>query len=170
MMQLGAPRNNSVFTVYAVFPHLEKPIATTCHCKSLEKWTDKIMLPAMYKFLKGIPHHFLAPSHKFIVMNSQAERVETMRDVEDTPYKHYLRGDVFRQVWNEVVMTTQQAQFAEFRDVFLVAVGDLEPLMTESDTFEQVLEETLQIWEHVIDVQEVAKEDMEIRIETQLIL
>lgn len=170
MMQLGSPAFISDFTVYAVFPNLQKSIAVTPDCKYLEKWTDKIMLPTMYKFLNGSRLQYLTPSHRMIVLNSRAERIEAMRDVGDNPYKYYLLGDVFRQVWDEVVTTTQQAQFAEFRDVFLVAVGDLHPTSTASVDFEQALEKTFQIWEDFMDMQEVAKGDLEIRIETQMII
>jgi hypothetical protein len=134
----------------------------------LEKWTDKVMLPALRGVLSSDRLQYLTPADGLLVLNSQAERIALGRDVGDNAYEYFVPGDSLQQIWDEFVTTTRQPQLAEFRDMFLVEVGVLEPLKTAADTFEKVLARTVQLWEGCLDMQYAPKGDMEICIETKM--
>lgn len=170
-MQLGVPAASYDFTLYAVFPNLKRPIAASSDCKCLKKWQNKIMLPAMHKFrTRNTQSEDLTPTHEEIVLSSQREGIEAWYHDGDIPYQYYISGDMFQQVWNEVEKRTKQAQFAEFRDVFLVAVGDLLPSVTMPETSKQALKKTLRRWKCWVDMEEIPSGDMEICIEAQMLL
>lgn len=170
MIEFGSFKFRGDIKLYAVFPNLEKPIAATSDCKYLEKWTDKVMIPALQSVLSSGRLQYLTPSHALLVLNSQVERVELGYEVGDTPYDYYVPAESIQQVWDNIVMTTRQPRFAEFKDVFLVAVGQPHPTRTSSTTFKKAMATTVELWEDCLDMQYLPEGNMEIRIESQMIL
>ena len=170
LLHLGNPARSSMFNAYAVFPNLTRPIAATCDCKDLEKWTDEIVLPTLSSVLSAGARQSLQPSHKSAKTKSQAVRDSCGQDFGDTPITYFLQSVMFEHAWDKIVSATRQAGFEDFRDVFLVVVGSFHPSATDSGSFEATFKKTMRHWELAVDMQYVPRHDMEVRIISQLLI
>ena len=90
----------------------------------MRKWTDEIMIPSVDGVFGSDGSRVAgATSYELIQLNSQAARVEGLRNVPDTPITVQIRCDELKALWDNLERTAAEKRLTEFLDMFLVVVA-----------------------------------------------
>ena len=132
MLQLGTdtnPGHAPTFSTFMVFPRAEKSNAYhggfgKCTEELMRKWTDEVMIPSVDGVFRGDRSRIAgATSHELIKLNSQAARVEGLRNVPDTPITVQVRCEELKALCDNIVRIAAEKRLTEFQDMFLVVVA-----------------------------------------------
>jgi hypothetical protein len=164
MSSLGFPH----IRLLVVFPHMNKPFDS----EEVQRiWTDDIVLPSVYRHVNDNVAQYLPVSYESLRLNSRAERIQLATDgldAADTPLCVAFRSDDNLQgVWADIVSKTQQKGFEEFRDAFLVALGQWHPTATIDKSMEGAWKSLGREWDLEMDMNYIPVETVEVRVESQ---
>jgi hypothetical protein len=131
-----------------VFPYLEEDILEEAR---LQKWMEQVVIPAIFESLSAatLPH-FHHTSMRLIRLNSQAARVEGMKDVPDTQLDFYLQPEELELAWQEIQTHSERAGFEVFRGVRPVILGQYSPLRFHGGSPHAAFQELMQEWDHTM--------------------
>jgi hypothetical protein len=131
-------------------------------------WTDKIVLPSIYRHVDSDIAQYLPTSYRLLRLDSEAARIEGFRDVGDTPKCVAFRPNSLEGIWDEIVYRTQQEGFEEFRGAFLVALGHWHPTATFNTSREGAWKTLAErFWDPEMDMGYIPTETFEVRIESE---
>jgi hypothetical protein len=151
----GSPPSRDV-RLLLVFPYLKEDIFEKA---ILRKWMDKVVIPAIETSLPtDVLQYFNHHSVKMIRLNSQAARVEGMRDVPDTYLDIYLRPHYLQSIWEEICRKTKTPEFEEFRGVSPVIFADLSPSVSYDVSPQEAFQKLLKRWSHNVDMQHIPRD------------
>jgi hypothetical protein len=127
-----------------VFPYLEEDILEKAR---LGKWTDQVVIPAIRQALSaGTLQYFHHSSTRMIQLNSQAGRVEGLRDEADRRLDFYLQPEQLESAWRAMQAHSERAGFEEFRGVCPVIWGQYSPVRYRGASAQAAFQSLVQGW------------------------
>lgn len=146
-----------------VFPHMK-----SFDRKTQRIWTDNIVLPSIYHHVGSNIAQHLPTSYRLLRLDSEAARMEGFRDVGDTPKCVAFQPNSLEGLWDEIVCRSQQEDYEEFRDAFLVVLGHWHSTATFSESTEDAWKTMAErYWDPEMDMGYIPTETFEVRIESE---
>jgi hypothetical protein len=163
-----------------VFPHMKKSF----HSEEVSKegseegneesskevqriWTDKIVLPSIYRHVGSSVAQHLPTSYELLRLNSEVKRKELGLNVDDTPLCFTFRPDSLDGLWEDIVRKAKQDDFKEFSGAFLVAIGQWHPTATFNESVEGAWKTLADRWDMEMDMNYIPTETFEVRTESE---
>ncbi|KAK5397831.1 hypothetical protein LTR20_009215 [Exophiala xenobiotica] len=146
------------------FPYLEDDIFEEAR---LRKWMNQVVIPAVFQSLPAsTSQYFHHSSVEMIRLNSQAARVEGMRDVPDTQLDFYLQTEQLESAWKEIQRTSEMPGFEEFRGVRPVILANYGPLRFHETSPEAAFQKFLGNWNSTMRMQYIPRDGVYIEFNT----
>lgn len=147
-----------------VFPYLEDEFFEEAR---LRKWMDRVVIPAISQSIPGSTYqYFRHSSVEMIRLNSQAARVEGMRDVPDTELDFRLQPEELESAWKEIQCKSETPGFEEFRGVRPVIWANYYPLNIYGNSPEAAFQQFLKSWNSIMRMQHIPRDSFYIEFDT----
>jgi hypothetical protein len=130
-------------------------------------WTDKIVLPSIYRHVGSSVEQHLPTSYELLRLNSEVKRKELGLNVDDTPLCVTFRPDSLDSLWEDIVREAKREDFKEFSGAFLVAIGQWHPTATFNESVEGAWKTLADRWDMEMDMNYIPTETFEVRTESE---
>ncbi|KLP14862.1 Uncharacterized protein LW94_6637 [Fusarium fujikuroi] len=140
-LRLGSGRQSPQFSVYVFFPGISHVCRTTTYLTKEEQrmWIDQLLLPAIRRCCPPdvIQHH--PRSFDDVESKAYSRQRETCGGMVPNrmDMHHHLPQEYLSAIWHHMTQSTEQADFAGFRGMFIVLSAKNIKLEAKSSTFQE---------------------------------
>ncbi|EWZ79051.1 hypothetical protein FOWG_16769 [Fusarium oxysporum f. sp. lycopersici MN25] len=140
-LRLGSGRQSPQFSVYVFFPGISHVCRTTTYLTKEEQrmWIDQLLLPAIRRCCPPdvIQHH--PRSFDDVESKAYSRQRETCGGMVPNrmDMHHHLPQEYLSAIWHHMTQSTEQADLAGFRGMFIVLSAKNIKLEAKSSTFQE---------------------------------